>query len=478
MKKRIPGIIAAIVELIILAAFVIFLASTKMIPNELLILVGFGVLIITGIIFALTMNFKKKLPFVIGAILVVLTAICCLVGGSYLKKGINTLTEITKPDDEGIGMAVYVRSSDAAEALEDTQGYTYGILETLDRENTDAALEQVEGVIGTVETKQYADVSELVDGLEKSQDVDAIILNIGFLSVLEEREDYETVRSQMKQIHIEEIKKKADDSEQVQSDEELPKIFSVYISGIDSRDGLVTNSRSDVNIVATVNTETHKVLLVSTPRDYFVPLSISGGIPDKLTHAGIYGIDVSKDTLGMLYQRDINYYFRVDFNGFEKIIDSLGGITVVSDYTFDTKNSQGYSFVEGENFVNGSQALAFARERYAFTEGDRQRGKNQLHVIEGVIKKAMSPALLKNYSKTMDSLAGSFETNIPYDMIADLVRQQLSDGGQWSVESYSVDGSGASKVPYSMNVSAYVMIPDMNTVNTAIEKMDEIEAGN
>ena len=150
MKKRIPGIIAAIVELIILAAFVIFLASTKMIPNELLILASFGVLIITGIIFALTMNFKKKLPFVIGAVLVVLTAICCLVGGSYLKKGINTLTEITKPDDEGIGMAVYVRSSDAAEALEDTQGYTYGILETLDRENTDAALEQVEGVIGTV----------------------------------------------------------------------------------------------------------------------------------------------------------------------------------------------------------------------------------------------------------------------------------------------------------------------------------------
>lgn len=190
--------------------------------------------------------------------------------------------------------------------MEDTKGYTYGILETLDRENIDAALEQVEGVIGTVETKQYADVSELVDGLEKSQDVDVIILNIGFLSLLEEREDYETVRSQMKQIHIEEIKKKADNSEQVQSDEELSKTFSVYISGIDSRDGLVTNSRSDVNIVATVNTETHKVLLISTPRDYFVPLSISGGIPDKLTHAGIYGIDVSKDTLGMLYQRDIN----------------------------------------------------------------------------------------------------------------------------------------------------------------------------
>ena len=229
--------------------------------------------------------------------------------------------------------------------------------------------------------------------------------------------------------------------------------------------------------MATVNTETHQVLLVSTPRDYFVPLSISNGVPDKLTHAGIYGIDVSKDTLAMLYQTDIDYYFRVNFGGFEKIIDSLGGITIVSDYTFDSQNVDGYSYVKGENQVNGAQALAFARERYAFSEGDRQRGKNQLHVIEGVINKAMSPALLKNYSQTMESLVGSFETNVPYDVIAGLIRQQLSDGGDWSVESYSVDGSGATKVPYSMSMAAYVMIPDMNTVNTAIEKMNQVKEG-
>lgn len=394
-----------------------------------------------------------------------------------MKKGIDTLSDITKPAVEKTGIAVYVRESDKAETLEDTKGYTYGVLEALDRENTDAAMEQMSEVIGNIETKNYTDVSALVDGLEKGKEVDAIILNTGFMSLLESREDYETVKAQMKQVHVEEIEKKVDSVEEPVASSEIPKTFSVYISGIDSREGLVANSRSDVNIVATVNTETHQVLLVSTPRDYFVPLSISNGVPDKLTHAGIYGIDVSKDTLAMLYQTDIDYYFRVNFGGFEKIIDSLGGITIVSDYTFDSENVDGYSYVKGENQVNGAQALAFARERYAFSEGDRQRGKNQLHVIEGVIKKAMSPAILKNFSQTMESLGGSFETNIPYDVIAGLIRQQLSEGGEWSVESYSVDGSGATKVPYSMSMAAYVMIPDMNTVNTAIEKMNQVKEG-
>ena len=335
-KKRIPGIIAVLLEIIISAVFMIFLFSTKMIPNKLFLLIGVGILVLTLIVYLLTMNFKKKVRFVIGVVVIVLTTICYIVGGSYLKKGIDTLSDITKPAVEKSGIAVYVRESDKAETLEDTKGYTYGVLEVLDRENTDTAMEQMSEVVGNIETKNYTDVSALVDGLEKDQEVDAIILNTGFMSLLESREDYETVKAQMKQIHVEEIEKKVDSVEEPVASSEIPKTFSVYISGIDSREGLVANSRSDVNIVATVNTETHQVLLVSTPRDYFVPLSISNGVPDKLTHAGIYGIDVSKDTLAMLYQTDIDYYFRVNFGGFEKIIDSLGGITIVSDYTFDS----------------------------------------------------------------------------------------------------------------------------------------------
>ena len=240
---------------------------------------------------------------------------------------------------------------------------------------------------------------------------------------------------------------------------------------------MTAKSRSDVNILATVNTDTHEVLLVSTPRDYFVPLSISNGAPDKLTHAGIYGIDVCMDTLGMLYDIDINYYFRINFGGFVKVIDALGGITVNSDYEFDSKNILGYHFNQGANYVNGEQALVFARERYAFSEGDRQRGKNQMAVIKGVIDKALSPEILTSYSSILSSLDGCFGTNITYEEIAQLLQQQLTNGGSWTIVSYSVDGTGATEKPYSMSQNAYVMVPDYNTVDKAKSLMQKVRDG-
>ena len=248
-------------------------------------------------------------------------------------------------------------------------------------------------------------------------------------------------------------------------------------TGIGPRGEMTAKSRSDVNIIATVNTDTHEILLVSTPRDYFVPLSISGGAPDKLTHAGIYGIDVCMDTLGMLYDIDINYYFRINFGGFVKVIDALGGITVNSDYDFDSKNILGYHFNKGENYVNGEQALIFARERYAFQEGDRQRGKNQMEVIRGVVKKALSPEILTSYSSILSSLDGCFGTNITYEEIAQILQQQLTNGGDWTIVSYSVNGTGATEKPYSMSQKAYVMVPDYNTVDNAKSLMEKVRNG-
>jgi LCP family protein required for cell wall assembly len=251
--------------------------------------------------------------------------------------------------------------------------------------------------------------------------------------------------------------------------------FSIYLSGIDTYGALSTKSRSDVNIIATVNTETHQILLVSTPRDYFVPLSISNGKEDKLTHAGIYGIQVSMDTLEMLYDTDIDYYFRVNFTGFKDIIDALGGITVESDYTFTSKD--GYNYVEGENQLDGEHALSFARERYAFSDGDNQRGKDQMQVIKGVVKKAMSPELLLNYTSILDAVDGSFETSMPYDLISSLVRNQLDQGGSWEVITYSATGTNGSAVPYSMSQRAYVMIPDEDSVQTGKDLMAAVRNG-
>ena len=186
--------------------------------------------------------------------------------------------------------------------------------------------------------------------------------------------------------------------------------FNVYISGIDTEGDVTAKSRSDVNIIMSINPVTHQVLLLSTPRDYYVPLSISNGVKDKLTHAGNYGIKMlSMDTLEMLYDIKLDLIlFDWNFTGFVDIIDALGGIDVVSDYSFST---HGYSYSEGLNSnLSGIQALWSARERHAFAEGDNQRGRDQMKVIEAVIKKAQSSALLNNYDEIFANISKSFQT--------------------------------------------------------------------
>ena len=304
-----------------------------------------------------------------------------------------------------------------------------------------------------------------------------MILNEGFIGMITETEGYEEFESQIREVAYYEwttqIAQPEEPAEEITPINE-DGIFTVYISGIDTFGAVSTRSRSDVNIMAVVNTNTRQVLLISTPRDYYVPLSISGGVRDKLTHAGIYGVDVSKDTLAMLYGIDIDYYFRVNFSGFEKLIDSLGGVTVQSDYTFD---AGGYHYEKGANHLNAEEALAFARERYSFAEGDRQRGRNQMAVITGVINRMLSPAVLNDFSGLMEGLEEAFESDIPYDGLAGLVRMQLSDGGAWNIVTYSVDGTGKRASTYSMSSSVYVMEPDQDTVDHAKELISQVENG-
>lgn len=331
---------------------------------------------------------------------------------------------------------------------------------------TDNKMDSI-SVSGNETDEIFEDIEENSDAVKESLETDDELI-----------EDADTnITNADNTIDVSEVSDVTEDQSNVNeesSSKAKGEVLSIYISGIDTYGNVSAKSRSDVNIIATVNTGTKQVLLVSTPRDYYVPLSISNGIPDKLTHAGIYGIDVSKDTLGMLYGIDIPYYFRVNFSGFSGIIDALGGVTVHSDYDF---NAGGYSYHVGENYLNGAQALAFARERYSFSSGDRQRGKNQMAVIQAVIQKAISPDLLKNFTSILEAVEGTFETSIPLTKVALLIRAQLDEGGDWNIVTYSVDGTGATKKPYSMSQNAYVMIPDQATVDKAKELMRQVRDG-
>lgn len=251
-------------------------------------------------------------------------------------------------------------------------------------------------------------------------------------------------------------------------------IFNVYISGIDTEGSISNVARSDANIIATINTNTHEVLLTSIPRDYYVTLH-SYGAKDKLTHSGIYGINETVETVEDLLGIDINYYVRVNFTTVIKLVDTLDGVEVYSDYNF-TASTTGQYFNKGYNHVNGTQALAFSRERYAFGDGDNQRVKNQQYVMEAIIKKVLnSNTILTKYTSILNSLEGCFQTNIKQDEISSLVKGQLNNMSSWTIKTNSLTGTGVNNTTYSMGSQLlYTMVPNTDSVAEAKQKIKDI----
>lgn len=480
-KARIPGLIITIVLLLLVAEFIGLLAVTKLLPVYLLFAVGIVFLTCVLLVALLTGNFRKKVRFMIGAVLGVLLLAVLLIGNLYVMSTYNTLNRISGVNTQTSQIGVYVLKDDPAQKIEDAKSYTFGTLSNLDTENTQEAVKQIEDTVGqSVKVQEENGVTKLVDSLLDGS-CGAIILNHAYLPVLEEMDGYTDIEDKIRELDIlsvdVEIKEDTTSADDTPKQTDPDNIIRLYISGIDTRGSEIINTRSDVNIIATINTDTKQMLLVSTPRDYFVPLSISNGVPDKLTHAGIYGIDVSMDTLGMLYDISLDNYFRVNFAGFIKIIDALGGVDVNSETAFTAYTDSRYSFTEGVNHLDGEAALAFARERYAFADGDRARGRHQMEVISAVMQKALSSDMLSHYTDVLAGIEGCFQTNFSYDRLAELVRQQLSDGGSWNIASYSVDGTGDTRQPYSMSANAYVMIPDQTTVDKAKDLMQQVVDG-
>ena len=247
--------------------------------------------------------------------------------------------------------------------------------------------------------------------------------------------------------------------------------FILYISGIDQY-GDVNNvrGRSDVNILAIVNMHTKHILLVNTPRDYYVQLAGTEGLKDKLTHAGIYGIEKSVNTLEELYDIDIDYYLKVNFNTLINVVDVIGGVDIYSDSAFG-------NISKGWNHLDGKGALAYSRERYAYITGDNHRGANQQQVITAIIDKvSQSSVLIKKYNSILSALDGSFQTNIPKSVITSFIRLQLNNMSAWQVESMAVVGTDSMNYTYSMgtNYLLYVMEPDLESVSNAKNRINDV----
>lgn len=473
--KVITGVLTAI-NFAFALTFAVLLFNLKMLPG-----LYFGILcvLLLAMIFGIGfMIFKAhKIQRVLGGVILsLLFDILMGMGIYYINASTKALKNITTTKTEVAVVDVYVRSDDAAQSITDTAGYTFGILSELDRDNTNEAVKDINKDLGSeITTQEYSGYVDMINALENGE-IDAFVLNTAYIDVIKDMPDYEDIDTRIRPIAEYKVKHKTEVTENKNEDVTNKHVFTVYISGIDSREGLVAKSRSDSNILLTVNTETKQILMVNTPRDYYVPLSISGGARDKLTHAGIYGVDVSMATLSMLYNINVDYYFRINFSGFENIVDALGGVTVYSDTAFTTLHGN-YYIQQGENYLNGAEALGFARERYALAGGDNDRGQNQMKVIKAIISKMTSTDFLMNYTSVLDALQGSFETSIPMDLISTVVRDQLASGGDWNVVSYAVTGTGDTQIPWSMGVGAYVMWPNEDTVATATSLMKQVENG-
>ena len=395
----------------------------------------------------------------------------------------DTITNITSRKTVTSVVGVYVRANDPAQTIEDAADYNFGYATNYDVANTkDAIIDINKALARQITTTSYEDSVVMVQHLYDSK-IDAIILNESYAGIISDQEEYQDFSEKTRLIYEYEVVTKVH-KDNKKSDGDL-STFIVYLSGSDTRNKTLDVSRSDVNILMAVNTKTKEIVLINTPRDYYVPISVSkSGTRDKLTHCGIYGIECSMDTLGNLYGQTVDYYAQINFTGLATLIDAVGGVTVNSDYAFSNTHDNplldgsSLSVSVGENHLNGAQALAFARERMSVPGGDNARGVNQMKVITALVDKLSVGTILGNYSDILKSLQGMFATDMSQDDINALVKMQLGDMASWNIHSYAVTGSDGSSTTYSMpGTNAYVMYPNQSTVDHASELIEKVLDG-
>ena len=383
--------------------------------------------------------------------------------GSILHGAVEQATA-REPDRAVVG--VYVEAGDPAQSLEDTAGYAYGAAAGEPYgEQAQAALRQR---LREVEITSSPTAFALADRL-RAGEVRAILLGDAYAQALSEAPGYQWTGQRLRQVGSLELELQ-DTTKPLAVPEDLPRRFLVYLSGTDTFGSAATRARSDVNILAAVDTQEKKLLLVATPRDFYVTFPETGGAKDKLAHAGVYGVEASAAALEGLYGVTVDYWVKMNFTGFVELIDALGGVEVYSDQAFTVEPIKTYR--QGYNQLTGLEALAFARERYSFPDGDYQRAKNQMEVIRAVVEKCSSFALVQNFRPVLEAAGEHLETNMPKEHLYGLAAQQLGDPGPWTVETYTAQGESAYRETWSMpGQELYVILPGEASVQEAKEKL-------
>lgn len=451
---KILAVIQAVLSLIVLGVLFIL----NVLPEVYLIAIALVLAILWVFSFFSQFTRKSHIP---GKVESVIVSLLLIVGSYYLLITQNMLSQITDIGYTVDNFVVLVLKDNPAQSLQEAAGYTFGVQKTYNSEKLDKAVQDFGDKAGQqLSTVSYDSLQTQIQALYDGN-VGAIIYNEGFKDSVSEI--FPNFEADTRQLDNVEIKSEVETQEATTDVEVTEEPFSVYISGNDSYGSVDVKGRSDVNIVLYVNPKTKQILQVTTPRDYYVEFpNVTGGAKDKLTHSGIHGIQCSMDTMEAIYGQEIDYYARVNFTSLIKMVDALGGIDVNADYAFNTFD--GKSFVQGINHLNGEDALSFSRERKSLPNGDFDRGRHQQLVLEAMIEKAMSPAILTSYAGIMSSLQDSFVTSMPSSDITSLVKLMLKDGSGWNMVKASAGGTGATDYCYSLGFAASVVVPDEASV--------------
>lgn len=465
----------AIVCFLAAAAFAGTAIYVDVLPLKYLCLALAGLAIISFLIIRPLYSRKsKKAGKIIAMIFSLVLLAGCGVGIAYMTGTLNFFDKVT--DTKKVQTEDYyliVKKDSKYKELEDIKDktvYTY-LTKEVNYSDAKGQLKKKENV----EYKMQNSLSDLADGLVSGK-YEIIFVSSGHYNTI--CEEHASFKTDTKILYTVKVKMKSKDISKAV--DVTKQSYNIYVSGLDVEGNIDAISRSDVNMIVTVNPKTHKILLTSIPRDYQIKLPTKGDKKDKLTHTGVYGIGETVGAVEKLTGLDINYYVKVNYTTVTRLVDSIGGIDVDSDFAFSTHGMKArFSFVKGMNHLDGVKALAFARERKSFEAGDIQRNKNQQKVIEAIIKKATSSGtILSSYNTILSSIEDNVEINMKTEDIKKIVKQQLEDMPTWTVTKQNLEGIGENAQCYSTgDYFVYVMKPDESSVVAAVDQIIAVMEG-
>ena len=470
--------------LLVLSSFYLLyeLIKINVLPTKLLFLVTIVFVLLDAIFILLLCHYSKGVVSkIVCVILSLLLTVSSCFGGYYISKTGSLLTSITSVTKHAKNtVSVVVKQSSDIKNKSQLNDVSVGTLRTIGTQGSKKALKELSNDGIVMEQKEYDSLNVLLEAFYNGE-VESIIINESSRSQILDMESYADFDNNTRVIY--QTSYKVENTDKAKSVTDITsKPFNVLISGSDTRGGFDENGRSDVIMVATVNPKTSTILLTSVPRDFYVTTACDAGdgcmegALDKITHTGIHGTNTTKRTVEKLLGIEINYTFKVGFDTVTDLVDAVGGVdvTVAPGYAFSNSD---VTVHEGVNHLNGHDALEYARERYAYAEGDRQRTKNQQQVLMGIVNEATKPSVITKYASIMDAMSNTFSTTMSNDEISDLIKYQINNNPKWKMEQYMVDGTGDTLMCAELGDAAYVMVPDQSTVKTAKDKINAVLAG-